>query len=769
MPERRVVTRSTYQPFLPSLNPDEPVARSDRVALVALLSPIDRLYSYSVPKELAEVLRPGQRVEVPIRSGKRTALGFCVGFSAEPWTSTLKPVKRVLDARPLLDPRLIELGLWMSRYYCCPPGRALAAMVPEPVRRQSGFRRVRQVRLLKPVGEIKAAHDRITPRQGGLIEFLSAADAPVELGRLKAELKCGDGLIRAAADRGWLAIDTTRRPVEGPRFDQPPEEPTFVLNTDQQQAIDTVCTAIDAAAFRVFLLFGVAGSGKTEVYVRAIRHAVAHGQQAIMLVPEIALTTQLVQRLARRFQDVAVIHSGLTGSQRSLIWADIAAGRKRVVIGTRSAVFAPTPRLGLIVVDEEQDSSYKNLQAPRFNSRDVAIIRAQHASIPILLGSATPSLETWFNAQRLPHYEVIRLPRRVADLPMPVVRVVPMQAERQDRGSHDVLSRPMEQQLQETLDRCEQAVLLLNRRGYASHVFCPRCGWTAVCSECDSALVYHKSDNVVRCHRCGRRQPALLTCPNTGCGGTPLRFGMGTQRVEEELHRKFPLARVARADSDTMTRSEHYENLIQSFEARLFDIIVGTQMIAKGLDFPLVSFVGVINADTALMLPDFRAGERTFQLVTQVAGRAGRAGGQGVVLVQTDSPDMACIRLAVKHDYEAFAAEELTARRKMRLPPAWRMARIVLGDSKDSKARSQGERLAEAIRDAVLATGSKLRCDGPAPCPIQRERNLYRYELLLRDQTAEGLGKVLDHIRGEVLQGIRVKQLTVDVDPISLL
>ncbi len=762
------VARSNFQPFLPSLDPNTPTVKHQQVVRVAPLAHVDKVYSYSVPPGLLPRLRAGQRVEVPFGKRNRSTMGFCLGFSDEPWTSTLKPLIRIVDEHPLLDSQLLELGLWISRYYCCPAGRTLAAMVPEPVRRQSGFRRVRRVRLARPAGEILSEARRLTAKQRRLIETLAFAAAPVELEELKVSLACGLGPITTAANRGWVVVETTKEPVPSPDFDGPMGEPGFSLNADQQAALNAVCTAIDSGGFRVQLLFGVAGSGKTEVYVRAIQHVTARGRQAIMLIPEIALTTQLVSRLARRFRDVAVIHSGLTGAQRSLIWTDINAGRKRVIIGTRSAVFAPAPDLGLIVVDEEQDGSYKNLQAPRFNSRDVAIVRAQQASIPVLLGSATPSLETWYNAERLPHYEILRLPNRVAGLPMPLVRIVPMQAERQGRA-FPVLSRLMEEQLHEALSRHEQAVLLQNRRGYASYFFCPKCGWTAVCPRCDTRLVYHKTSGTVRCHRCSTRQAAPQACPNAACGGTPLRFGMGTERVEEEVRRRFPQARVARADSDTMTHRDQYERLIHQFETGQVDVLIGTQMIAKGLDFPLVSFVGVINADTALNLPDFRAAERTFQLVAQVAGRAGRAGGHGVVVVQTDAPDPSVIRLAANHDYASFAAEELTLRRQMKLPPVWRMARIVLADARDSQVRGEAERLAESIREAALKVGGRLQCDGPAPCTIQRERALYRYDILLRAQNADALQKVLDAIRGEVLPGARVKQLTVDVDPIALL
>ncbi|MBN1341473.1 MAG: primosomal protein N' [Phycisphaerae bacterium] len=763
------MVRKQHQPYLPSLQPDPPETSERRVAAVATITPTDKIYSYAVPSELADLLGAGQRVEVPLGRQNRPTLGFCVGLSTEPWTSTLKPILRVVDDAPLLDASLIELARWISRYYCCPPGRAMAAMVPEPVRSKSGWRKIRRVRAAKPLAEIESEARRLGPKQRRLIEHLVAANEPVDANVLQNDIGCGCATIKTAAQRGWVVVETAHEPVCGPNFDRPIADPDFELTPDQRHAVEESRRAVDEERFQVLVLFGVAGSGKTEVYVRAIRDVVARGRQAIMLVPEIALTTQLVDRLARRFSNLAVIHSGLTGVQRSLVWSDIASGRKRVIIGTRSAVFAPAPDLGLIVVDEEQDGSYENLQSPRFHSRDVAIVRASQASIPVLLGSATPSLETWHNARRMSHYKVLSLPRRVAGLPMPRVHVVPMQAERHSRRGFHVLSQPMEYQLRETLAQGEQAVLLMNRRGYSSTIFCPRCGWMAVCPHCDVHLVFHQISGILRCHRCSHREKAPETCPDTSCGGTPLRFGEGTQRVEEELLRKFPEARVARADSDTMLRGEQYEELIRRFESGELNVLVGTQMIAKGLDFPLVSFVGVINADTTMMVSDFRASERTFQLITQVAGRAGRARGQGIVIVQTDTPDLPPIRLAVKHDYEAFATQELELRAKLKLPPVYRLTRIVLSDPNDSKVQTEAKKLAEAVREAAEAMGAKLACNGPERCPVQRERQHYRWELLLRAQSAEDMQRVLDRIRGKTLQGVRAKRLVVDVDPISLM
>ncbi|MGB9626534.1 MAG: replication restart helicase PriA, partial [Phycisphaerae bacterium] len=526
---------------------------------------------------------------------------------------------------------------------------------------------------------------------------------------------------------------------------------------------------MEPPTFRVGLLFGVSGSGKTEVYVRCIRRAIEAGRQAILLVPEIALTAQTTHRLAARFRDVVVLHSGLSDAQRSLIWSEVARGKKKVIIGTRSAVFAPCPNLGLIVVDEEQEPSFKNQQSPRFHTRDVAIKRAQLESVPIVLGSATPSLETWANCSRLPHYELLRLPHRVAGLPLPKVDVVDMQVEHRARKGIHLMSRLMEQLLGETLQRGEQAVLLLNRRGYASFLFCPSCEQRIVCPNCRTNMIFHKTTGMAQCHYCRACFPVPSRCPNETCRHTLVRFGMGTQRVEEELASKFPQARVRRVDSDTMERAAQYEEIITAFERRELDVLVGTQMIAKGLDFPFVSFVGVISADTALSIPDFRAAERTFQLVTQVAGRAGRAGTAGRVVVQTFVTEVHALKHAVDHDYESFAAAELRSRQKLRLPPYGRLVRLVLADGRESRVRAAADAMAAYVRDYARARDMAIDCWGPNVCPLARIRNLYRYEVLLRADSAGVLNTAMQRLRHDPAFLPKVRQFIIDVDPIALL
>lgn len=748
----------------PSLWIETAETRIGLVARVAMIAAVDGEYSFAIPPELADRIEPGKRVLVPFAKAREPQPAVCVAVADEPWTSTLRPVADVLDEQRLLDDRLIELGRWMSRYYFSPLGRSLAAMVPEAVRSRSGFRKLRIVRRT----DAEPAN-KLSPKQQAVVQALAGAADGIEHAALLEKAGVGSAVVSNMIKAGLLSVETRREAAAAPDFDRPADEPSFELNDTQQKAINTIASAGTTGAFSVLLLFGVSGSGKTEVYIRAIRSVVARGKQAILLVPEIALTTQIVNRLASRFRDVAVIHSGLTGVQRSLTYAAIARGEKKVVIGTRSAVFAPCPNLGLIAVDEEQEPSYKNQQSPRFNTRDVAIKRAQMLGIPVVLGSATPSLETWHNCDRLEHFQRIDLPARIAGLPMPQVEFIDMRVEQAQRGGLHLLSERMETELAGVMARGEQAVLLLNRRGYANYLVCSRCRQPVVCPNCRANMVFHQSTGKAACHYCSARLIVPRSCGNPACGGTLIRFGMGTERVEEELGKKFPQLRIARADSDTMTHTRHYEQLVRDFQERRIDVLLGTQMIAKGLDFPDVSFVGVVNADTSMSLPDFRASERTFQMITQVAGRAARARAGGRVIVQSLQGESPALQFAADHNYEAFAGHELEVRRRLGWPPFTRLARVVVSHRSRTQAEAHADKLADAIREQI--TERKMHADvlGPQSAPMPRLRNLYRYDFVIRAGHAGALMAVLESLRGGKILTPNTRFALVDVDPVGLL
>ncbi len=750
---------------------EEGQPRTALVADVAPLIPVARTYSFIVPDDMVASLAIGRRVEVPMGRKGRHVAGFVVGLDERAWDSTLRPIASVVDSASYLTPELVDLGKDIAEHYACPLARTLKAMVPEAVRRQAGFKTVRYARLAGTLADLLADHGRIGSKQKALLEALSASQDAVAVPGLLEQTDASTTTLRGLSDRGWVEITQRKEIIEsGEDPDGPPlEEPSFELNDEQSEALAAISGKIDAGGFCVSLLFGVSGSGKTEVYVRAIRRVVAAGRQAIMLVPEIVLTTQLVQRLTSRFADVAVNHSGLSDVQRSLMWRRIAAGEKTVVIGTRSAVFAPCPNLGLIVVDEEQETSFKNLQAPRFNVRDVAIMRGMQLGIPVVLGSATPSIEVWDRSERHRDYQRLALTRRVRDLPMPEVFVVDMRDEHAERKQATIVSRSMERMLTETLQRGEQAVILMNRRGFANRLYCAECKTRIECPNCNAGFVVHTAVGHSKCHYCLTRVPTPTVCPNVTCGAPLTRLGLGTQRVEDVVRMLFPDAVTERVDSDTMTHRDEYERIVADFEAKRIDILVGTQMIAKGLDFPFVSFVGVVNADPTALASDFRAQERLFQLITQVAGRAGRADRPGRVVVQTTMPELPALKFALTHDYESFAAQELEIRRRVALPPYRRLARIVLSHSREEhvrrEARGLSERISQCIETEAIEHADVL---GPNPCAMSRVRGKYRYELILRTATAADLRKLLRALDTSGALRTKAESLVIDVDPVSM-
>jgi primosomal protein N' (replication factor Y) (superfamily II helicase) len=555
----------------------------------------------------------------------------------------------------------------------------------------------------------------------------------------------------------------------------------LVLNEDQSRALDHIIGQIEAGRFSVTLLHGVTDSGKTELYIRAIDAVVAKGKAAIVLLPEIALTAQTVQRFSARFERIAVMHSRLTAGQRNAQWQKARAGETDVVIGARSAVFAPLANVGLIVVDEEHEPSYKQDTAPRYHGRDVAIKRAQLVGAHCVLGSATPSLESLRNSQTRSIYTLVRLPKRVMDLPMPAMRLVDMRQRGITTGPHDLLSVPLVEQLHQVLDRKEQAILLLNRRGYSNLVFCSSCKHTLQCRNCDAALTFHKSPRpaaamttvtgrlmdygYAMCHHCQAQTLVPRNCPL--CGKPMTMIGVGSQRLEEEVAAKFPTARVRRVDSDSMAAQDYYRLLAEFGDGRV-DILAGTQILAKGLHFPNVTLVGVVSADTCLYLPDFRSNERTFQLISQVAGRAGRSEKPGVVFVQTYFPEQPAVKFALEQDFEGFVREELKHREICTLPPVWRLATIVLRDPKFEKLEVAAGKMREAIDRIVRTEGLQAKIRGPMPAVISRIQRFHRIQIVVQTPDAAAMSRLFSRLRAAppVRPTVRI---AIDIDPVNLL
>ena len=786
--------------LFPTLTLDpEPVAPRPRgpFAVVALEQAIDKELDYAVPPRLAGVIAVGQRVRVPLGRRNKPATGYVVGVRDTTDHPKVKPLGELIDDRVLVAGPMMELARWMSRYYVAPLGVVLESIIPSAVKKRIGMGYSSVVRPALTRDALQALFEKVkAPKRRSVLARLLQleGDEPIELVRLAGEAGVTAPTVRKLVRLGVITI--TQQPdlvglAEDPLPPGDASEADRTLNEEQQAVFDQLAPRMDAAGFGVNLLLGVTGSGKTEVYLQCIRRVVAAGRQAIVLVPEIALTPQTTRRFIARFGRVAVLHSGLTSSERHRHWQRIASGRADVVVGARSAVFAPLPRLGVIVVDEEHEPSYKQDTAPRYHGRDVAIKRAQLEGVPVILGSATPSLETYHrvstpsatpNSQLpTPNYSLLRMPTRVRGLQMPHVELIDMRQENRFRRGVHLIGQRLEHLLRTTVEKGEQAILLLNRRGYSNFVYCASCGDALQCKYCDATMTYHRTAGAnvqsarleaglhtgqLQCHYCLASNPLPATCPT--CGKKLSLFGLGTQRVEEEMAKKFPDMRYARVDSDSMRGTRDYEMLLAQFAKKEVQVLLGTQMIAKGLDYPNVTLVGVISGDTALALPDFRAAERTFQLITQVAGRAGRGDLPGRVVLQTFMPDDPTINFALKHNYDGFAARELAQRQEVELPPFSRMVRIILRDQDAEKLHATSEALAAAVNNAVAAVGPDVIVKGPMPCPISRIAGFYRNQVVMQSPRAAQLQRVLAMVRQEKALA-KSDRIAVDVDPTSLL
>lgn len=738
----------------------------ERVATVVFAEAPYGPFDYRVPVTMAEQVEAGRRVRVPLGRGDRPVIGYCVAVDRRgERRGVLKPIASVVDVAPLLSPALIELARWISDRYLCPWGQAVEAIVPAGVRDLAGTREQWEFTLADGVRE-RLAETPGKGKQAAVLQALAAATSPLTAAQLTAAAQCTESPIQTLRAKGWIvAVRRRTEALVAPGVPVERETP-LELTVDQAVALRTVVQACDAGAARPVLLFGVTGSGKTEVYIQAIEQVVRRGRQAIVLVPEISLTPQTRRRFEARFSDVAVLHSHLTDGQRHAHWQRIARGEVQVVVGARSAVFAPVPRLGLIVIDEEHDPSFKQDSAPRYHAREVAARRAEQAGVPLVLGSATPSLESW-QAALDGRFALVELPERASGRPLPPVETIDLRDEPAVVRGRFPLSRPLERAMGEALRAGGQVILLLNRRGHSTHIQCPSCGYVATCPDCDLPLTLHQEQGLARCHYCDHRRSALDRCPQ--CRGDAIRLrGLGTERLEEEIRRRFPQSAVLRMDSDTMQKAGSHERALERFRSGEARILVGTQMIAKGLDFPDVTLVGVVNADTALHLADFRAAERTFQLVTQVAGRSGRGPRGGRVLVQTASPDHPAIMAAARHDYRRFAAEELAIRRASGFPPVSSLVRLLFRGPQPNLVESWADELTRRLRSAAETRQTPLRTLGPAPCPLARVQGRSRFHVLLISPDGEALRSLVRDVVMP-LAPPRDVQWQADVDPLEML
>jgi primosomal protein N' (replication factor Y) len=729
---------------------------------------IHRELDYLVPETLSERISVGSRVRVPFRD--KSALATVVATLAQSEVEGIRPIEAVVSDTPVLSEELLALGNWMSTYYCCPIETVMRSLLPQVIRRaEIGWKKQLFVQPARKIDneEIEQLRRR-APRQAELLEAISRLDAPISAAQLLRKMSLDNQTLRALVKRGFAELReqaVARDPHGDEQFIATSD---LKLNEEQVLALKQITEALDSPGnARPILLHGVTGSGKTEIYLQAIPATLARGHSAIVLVPEISLTPQTVERFKGRFAEaqdaVAVLHSHLSEGERHDEWHKIHSGRARIVIGARSAVFAPLENLGLIIVDEEHETTYKQEEAPRYHARDIAVVRAKIEKCVAVLGSATPSLESYYNAST-GKYRLATLTQRVDDRQMPVMRIVDLRQERRKEKAIAILSEKLRGAIADRLEKREQTILFLNRRGFSTSLLCSNCGEARNCPNCSVALTFHRHVARLSCHLCGHTAAVPKKCP--ACGKDALIYaGFGTEKVESTVAHIFPNATVRRMDADSMTRKQAYRDTLLNFRAGKIDILVGTQMIAKGLHFPNVTLVGIINADLALHLPDFRAGERTFQLLTQVAGRAGRGETPGEVFVQTYTPFSPSIQFARHHDFPGYFQQELEFRERCDFPPFKHAILITVRSAHEARAKFSAETLARRLREAL---GPEFILGDAAPAPLEKLQGQFRFHILMR---GEAIVRLSRRVR-ETLDKLPFPEdvaVAVDVDPYQLL
>jgi primosomal protein N' (replication factor Y) len=708
-------------------------APAGRYARVALNTPVRREFSYHIPKS-AEPVSAGCRVKVSF--GRRPIIGVVVGIDESPPTGVaverIKDIDACLDATPLLTPSLLRLSRTIADEAYCSWGQALSAMLPAALRRDRSRRTIPTVKLVHHLSaEESATLEAKFPKQAKAVAYLKQAAGPIEVREFCNRTGLSKSPLTTLRKKKWVEFGKKTEVIDPFAGDEVVRDKSPELTSAQQQCVKSITKSVDKKNHQDFLMYGITGSGKTEVYLHALERCLAQGRGGIVLVPEISLTPQTVARFRARCGDVAVLHSGLTDVERHDQWVAIRNGELRVVVGARSALFAPVPDLGIIIVDEEHESTYKQESTPRYQARDVARERARLESAVCVLGSATPSLESWQAAKDSPDMQLLNLRERVAGGVLPPVKLVDMRIEKAEKGHWLVVSSQLKFALKNVLEKKEQAILFLNQRGFSPAWYCRPCGKTISCHTCDVALTYHRWRKKALCHYCLKEEPMPQCCST--CGHKVEMVGVGTERVEDSVQRLFPQARILRMDRDTMLRRESYEKALKDFGDGKYDVLLGTQMVAKGLDFPKVTLVGVLNADTSLHQPDFRSSERCFNLIAQVAGRAGRSSLGGQVIVQTWMPDHPALLAAAKHDYDRFSALELVERSDFGYPPFGEVLRISFESQHQQRAIEMSNEATNALKELIAGGfGQTTEYLGPAPPPIEKLRGKYRRQLLVK-------------------------------------
>ena len=725
---------------------------------IAIPSPLYRCFDYLAPAGVdITTLQPGMRVRVPFGQHRKIGVLLALHETSPLPRSDLREVLEVLDSEPLLSRDILALLHWAQQYYHHPPGDVLATALPILLRQGKPAQRATQpLWCITPAGLQALQADQVAkaPQQQALLQHLAQAPQGLSSERLREALKTWSSVIKALRKKGWVQhFQATPAQVEAVTAPQ--------LTSAQTQAVDAVCAAL--GQFQSFLLEGITGSGKTEVYLRIIEQVLERQQQALILVPEIGLTPQLLARFQARLPvPLATLHSGLSDRERLDAWLDARSGHARVVIGTRSATFAPLPQLGVIIIDEEHDSSFKQQDGFRYHGRDLAIVRAQQCQIPIVLGSATPALESLHNVTRKRH-QILRLPQRVGGAVEPDIELLDVRSQPMTAG----LSRHLLERMTQHLQRGEQVLLFLNRRGFAPTLICHECGWLCQCQSCDAHMTLHLRRQRLICHHCGSQQQLKPACPV--CGSVDLRaLGQGTERIEQALRKHFPHTGIARIDRDSTRRKGSLQQILDAIYSGHSQLLIGTQMLAKGHHFPNVTLVSIVNADQGLFSSDYRAGERMAQQILQVAGRAGRADKPGHVLIQTHHPEHVLLQTLVHQGYAAFAHAALAERQATMLPPFSYQA-LLRADA--TAAEPPHTFLREALTLVTTTQPLAVELLGPIPAPMERRAGRFRAQLLIQAQQRQQLHRFLGPWIEQLgaLKSARKVRWSVDVDPIDLL
>lgn len=730
---------------------------------IVVEAPLTTIYHYKVPEILQEEIALGMRITIPF--GRRTIKGFVVSFCEDPPIDESK-IKEILDlgsGKILANEEIMELTKWIADYYCCGWGEVLSAALPAAVKKGTHKKTLQFVSLAIENNEALETAEKLAkraPKQAGLLKYLIDFPDGCRISDIEEKKISNRTSVKKLEEKELIIISAV--PVHKELAKVSEHKKDITLTDGQKNAVIELCKNLDSNKYNTFLLHGATSSGKTEVYLRVLEHCLKSGKTGIVLVPEISLTPQTVERFRERVGEVAVLHSNMAEGERADEWRRLRSGEVKVAVGARSAIFSPLPDLGLIIIDEEHERTFKQENAPRYHARSVAIMRAVNKGATVILGSATPSLESYQNAMD-GKFKLLELPQRAGTGSIPETVIVDMRNEWAEQKHQAVFSRQLIKAVNKAIAQKEQVILFLNRRGFNTWIHCLNCKATLNCPNCDISLTFHKFNNKLACHYCDYSMKIPETCPE--CHAPQLRFaGSGTERVEEAVRENFPKARVLRMDSDTMTSRDSHAEALSAFANGEYDILLGTQMIAKGHDFPKVTVTGVISADGSINLPDFRAAENTFQLVTQVVGRSGRGNLPGLGIIQAFNPEHYAVRLAAKQDYKEFAEIELHDRKCHSYPPFGRIARIMIKGTRI-------ENCVELARQAIMALRKvcpPMQILGPSPCAIAKIQANYRFHILVKAKTP----KELLHIIKQGLAGIKntpKTRLDIDIDPESLL